>query len=167
MSRLFIAVCFNLSVTKKLAALRDMQRTLCPRARFSADENLHLTLEFLGEVPDCRIDSIKRAIDSVHIAPMQLMMHGEEKLGSGLLCLSVYRTPELMRLQSELRAELIREGFKVEAREFRPHVTLAREFYPSAPPRLDEHIRAYAAHVSLMRSERIGGKPVYSVVYSK
>ncbi|MBQ8552344.1 MAG: RNA 2',3'-cyclic phosphodiesterase [Clostridia bacterium] len=162
--RLFIAVNFEPAVNQKLAALREAHRAVYHKADYSRDENLHLTLAFLGEVSDERAQDVINAMETLRFAPMKIEMHGEEKLGDGLLCLSVYRTPELTGTQSELCAALRDKGFCLEARDFRPHVTLARRFFGKAE--LDAHIKTVVSRITLFKSEPIGGKHVYTALHT-
>ena len=162
--RLFIAVDFEPSVKKRLAAIRDKARSLCPRANFSPDANLHMTLVFLGDVPEARVRVVMNAMESVKFDPFVLKLHGEEKLGNGLLCMSVYRTSELMSLQARLEEVLLHEGFDIEKREFRPHVTLARRFFVHGSADLSAHIQTTVMRVTLMKSEQINGVQVYTAL---
>ena len=50
--RLFIAINFSDKTRSRLLALRDELRLHSERGNFTAPENLHLTLVFLGECDD-------------------------------------------------------------------------------------------------------------------
>ena len=52
--RLFIAINFNTETCTQLLALRDELRIESQRGSFTAPENLHLTLVFLGECDEDR-----------------------------------------------------------------------------------------------------------------
>jgi 2'-5' RNA ligase len=73
----------------------------------------------------------------------------------------------LKRLAERITSGLRYEGFDVEKRKFTPHITIGRQVKLYA----DAQIRApmasmIAERVSLMRSERIGGRLVYSEIAS-
>ena len=48
--RLFVAINFNNETRSRLLDLRDELRGKSQRGNFTAPENLHLTLAFIGEV---------------------------------------------------------------------------------------------------------------------
>ena len=72
--RLFLAV--NLSPEMK-NALTDVQRAMYDRGvrgNFTAAENLHLTLAFIGEYPSA--DAVMDALSSVTFTPFDLALDG-------------------------------------------------------------------------------------------
>ncbi|GHV42185.1 hypothetical protein FACS189490_10600 [Clostridia bacterium] len=54
--RLFTAINFSDDTRSRLLALRDELQSGAVRGRFSALENLHLTLAFIGEVSPNKVD---------------------------------------------------------------------------------------------------------------
>ena len=125
--------------------------------------------------------------------PLTLTSPGVFRGRSGdLHWVGVENTPELKRLAKALAAGLAAEGFPIEKRRFTPHITIAREVV-IVPPTIPEvkgiypvnekapgaaagqasntpaDIRVYPAsmladHISLMRSERINGRLVYTEI---
>ena len=164
--RLFYALTLDAQTKKRLAKLRETARDYSPDARFTPDENLHLTLVFLGEMPDAEMARRVLTRTRAHMKkePIRLEFDGTRALGEGILAVGVRKTPELMRLQHALEAALIAEGFTPEKREFLPHVTLARRFSaqgwtPSFAP-----FSADAERVCLMRSEQTRGGVRYTEI---
>ncbi len=92
---------------------------------------LHITLKFLGEVPEQRITTIKQAIASITFPLFSLTF-------SGLGCFPNERRPrviwigldqghrELTTLAKEVDLKLSILGFPREKRRFSPHLTLGR-----------------------------------------
>src|SRR5258708_20454085 len=77
--RLFVALEITSSVRENLAALIDNLRAVAPQAKWVRPENLHVTLKFIGEVPDTKTAegaSILRDLSGVYqgvrIQPMNL-----------------------------------------------------------------------------------------------
>ena len=117
-------------------AVRDLQDKLRPRfgreIRWNGVEQLHLTLVFLGEVPDEKGSLATRAIGARFEQPAfdasfgglgVFPPHGAPRV----LWVGVERGgDELVALQQATAARLAGAGFAFEAREFRPHLTLAR-----------------------------------------
>jgi 2'-5' RNA ligase len=62
--RLFVAINFNDDTRSRLLALGEEIRSHSVRGNFSAPENLHLTLAFLGECDPQQTAAAKAAIDA-------------------------------------------------------------------------------------------------------
>lgn len=96
--------------------------------RLLPPEGYHITLAFLGQQPEHRLEAIAAAMDRCHCPPFQATL-GELGLfaqrGGGVLWRGV-SSPELCRLQSQLAQQLEQVGFALEKRPFQPHITLAR-----------------------------------------
>jgi 2'-5' RNA ligase len=97
--------------------------------------NLHLTLAFLGEVRGDRMNELLRLGGDVASSPVALRFDRIECWKkAGLACLRPAETPPaLTRLAGQLNTGLQMAGFAVEARSFKPHVTLARDVAVVAP----------------------------------
>jgi len=90
---------------------------------------IHLTLAFLGDVPQPRIADAEAAADAARVAPFTLVL---DRLGTfrraGIAWAGASQPdPALLRLQGTLAAQLGARGFALEPRPFAPHVTLARK----------------------------------------
>ena len=127
--RLFIAILFSEPVLNGLtAAVRDL-RPCFQSGNFTVRENLHLTLSFLGETPPERLNDVRNAMETVTVPPFRLQIGGIgsfRREGGELYWAGIEHSDALLRLHEELGAALVRQGFPVERREFRPHLTLVR-----------------------------------------
>lgn len=125
--RLFIAIAFPDKIKDRLKAGIDDLRRQGDRASWSRRENLHLTLEFLGE-----LDSAKEAIaamEQVQAAPFRLEFapSGRFRRREGdIFWLGIRPNEGLMELQKQLHHALQAQGLQLESRPYRPHLTLAR-----------------------------------------
>jgi 2'-5' RNA ligase len=89
-------------------------------------DRLHLTLHFLGDVPAQRLPQITAGLRGP-FEPFALRLgHGEIWPNSVAVLEPADTPPELQRLHAALRDPVIALGLAVDARPFRPHVTLAR-----------------------------------------
>ncbi len=103
------------------------------RASWSRESNIHLTLKFLGETPHqlvWKFDSaLTRAIKGISAFPILISGCGvfPRPRDPRVLWVGI-SDPErqLVNLQSRIEAESEQEGFAREARQFHPHLTLAR-----------------------------------------
>lgn len=100
-------------------------------------ENFHLTLLFLGNVETAQVSAICAAVDGLKLptAPLRLVLDQLQSWPrSGVLVLAPQQTPPALRqLVYALQQALLPLGFIEQAREFRPHLTLSREFRGEVP----------------------------------
>lgn len=172
--RLFVAILLELQLTEALTQAVERLRRESQSGRFPPPENHHLTLAFLGEVPSARVAAARRAMDQVSSSPFVLHTAGWgcfPRGGADIWWMGLRREPALLSVQSQLCAALRREGFALEERAFRPHLTLGREVVlrPGVSP-LDwdgpgEQSRVDS--ICLMESCREGGRMVYRYRYRR
>ncbi|RLG38576.1 RNA 2',3'-cyclic phosphodiesterase [Candidatus Alkanophaga liquidiphilum] len=91
-------------------------------------EQAHLTLKFLGEVPEGRVNALKRALDGVRAASFELRLRGVGVFPNTrrirVIWVGVEDSAALNTLHAEIEAKLEKLGFKREP--LSPHVTLFR-----------------------------------------
>lgn len=96
------------------------------RSAVYAPQDWHVTLHFLGDVPVTRWPAIEAAAD-VALPPVTVSLDVMWQWQRGLLVLGAsVKPPELAALHDHLGARLTAAGFALDAREYRPHLTLAR-----------------------------------------
>ena len=162
--RAFFAVWPDAAASVALRALADdVANRMSGRAAQAS--NLHLTIAFVGEIPEVRADllssiGVQAAADT---APFVLRLDRVATFrGSGIVWAGTTSTPPAI----ETLARLVREGlalqrFAVEDRAFHPHVTLARrcrrwEELAISPP-IEWTVTRLVLNVSLLSS----GPPRY------
>lgn len=170
--RIFIAINFSESVKDSIQALSDGIHAGSLRGDFAVRDNLHLTLAFIGET--VRIETLKHLLDDLPREGFQLVVekHGHFARPEGdILYLGIRRSAPLMELAATLRTRLSEAGFPTEERPFKPHITLARRqkcrkgFDPEKLLAQMPPLTMQVGRVSLMKSENIRGKIVYSEIY--
>jgi len=102
--------------------------------RAVAAANLHLTLEFLGQVPDAQLDSLRAVGAALALPDESLLLDRLDWWRRAAMLVAAPSAPgqALLAAQADLRQVLKARGFRVDSRAFRPHVTLARKL--TAPP---------------------------------
>src|ERR1051325_888630 len=102
-------------------------------ASWSRDDNLHLTLKFLGDVPIARIGDVSAAVSAAARAagPFELILAGSGVFPtrgrpSGLWIGIEDPSGGLHRVQRCLEEECAAHGFNRDARGYHPHLTIAR-----------------------------------------
>lgn len=126
MLRLFVALDLTEEVRQRLAGLAGG----VPGARWTESEAMHLTLRFIGAVPEDQAMDIDAALAEIRAPAFQLTFDGVGMFGSGrkarVLWAGVERNEALAHLQAKVESALVRCGLPAEERKFSPHITLAR-----------------------------------------
>ena len=168
--RLFVAINFNEETKKGLVTLRDGLRVQSERGRFSALENLHLTLAFLGECSVSQTNEVKAVMDELEFKPFTISIDriGRfKRAGGDIWWAGVREDKKLLKLQRELTDGLCAIGFVLDKRKYNPHITLGREIVTDASPRPIKPFGETVSCIELMKSEHISGKLTYTDIYSK
>ncbi len=108
-------------------------------AHWQGDNNLHLTLAFIGEVDGHQAEAATDALATAIAPPIDLSLG---QFGSfdaartdrtSTLWIGVTPAEPLAALAAAIRAALRRAGLEPDARKFVPHITLARFSRAGAP----------------------------------
>jgi 2'-5' RNA ligase len=145
--RLFVALEIPAAVRDNLAALlKELRDLFTPlggkRPRWVRPENLHVTLKFIGEVENAKVDGIGAALATVHAqAPIDLQFRGlgffPNEIRPTVLWTALGTSTNLQTLARDIDGALATQGIAKEKRAFIPHLTLAR----FALPGLHEDLR--------------------------
>ena len=156
------------------AAAMARQLAAVARGRYLPRGNYHLTLAFLGEIGEAQARDAVAALDAAcaGAAAPALRANGLGHFGKphdATLWLGFEPLPELMGLAAAVRGELAAAGLAYDAKEFRPHLTLARRArLPRGPlPELlfpqETETRAVTLYKSTLAPDGATYKPLYTV----
>jgi len=144
-----------------------------PGAHWVPEENLHLTLRFIGEVHEDIAHDLHDALMGVRGSAMPVSVVGLGIFETGrrphTLYASVERSDPLTRLQGKIEQALVRAGQEREGRKFTPHITLAK-LRDTPASRLQPFLAAHALlregwtaeYFTLFSSQLGSGDPVYT-----
>lgn len=149
--RLFAAIDIESNVRQRIA---EVQRRLQEHLNLSGrqvkwvePENIHLTLKFLGEVPD---DQVTKVCDAVRRTAGQFAAFDFEVKGVGafgrparIVWAGTSHSPQMFKLQSDLENEFEKLGWEKENRPFEGHLTLCRVKTAAAGVQLSNAAEAY------------------------
>jgi 2'-5' RNA ligase len=130
--RLFVAVNLPPDVRERLGAVQDRLRRAQADVSWVRVENLHITLKFLGETEEKRLDRIRDVLAEVGraCAPFSLQVTGVGSFGGRVPRVVWAGVSEgadcLTRLAGQVESGLARVGFAKEKRSFSAHLTLGR-----------------------------------------
>ena len=126
MTRLFLAVELPPALRKQLAQLDPHIENL----RWVSEENLHLTLLFLGALPTEIEHELRTALAALRVAPARVSVEtmGTFRNPGGTIVWAGIPNPpaHLLELQRQLRDTAAALGISVEKRAYKPHITVAR-----------------------------------------
>ena len=125
MHRLFVAI-------RPPEAIRDLLIDAMddsPELGWVKDDNLHLTLRFIGEVERPLADDIAAALGRIRAAPFALSLDGIgrfDRRTGGALWAGVAPKAPIAALAVKVERVCTAAGVPPERRAFHPHITLAR-----------------------------------------
>ncbi|MDH0748804.1 RNA 2',3'-cyclic phosphodiesterase [Pseudomonas sp. GD03842] len=150
-SRLFFAIGCSTPLKKEISRWRTSLSLRVGRPVPTA--NFHLTLLFLGSVDKAKIADLCTAASNVKVPERKLTVllnRLEVWRKSGALVLTPENPPqEVMRLAYALEQSMLPFGNDQEQKEFRPHLTLARDYRLPVPEAPDEP-------AFMLRADRFG-----------
>ena len=163
--RLFIAIQFTEEMKKVLTTCIAQLRGQSWYGNFTRPENLHLTLAFIGETN--RVEPLKAIMDSIAPAPFRLCLDKAGQFGD-LWWIGIRKNRTRFDYVSRLRTTLAENDFPVDNRYFRPHITIGRHITVNRDIILPVPKTTMWVHrISLMKSERIQSRLVYTEIYGR
>jgi 2'-5' RNA ligase len=106
-----------------------LKRHLPAVGRLTRPEKWHITLAFLGEVPDEGTDHAAGVLDDVPLpGPITLRLAGGGRFGTVLWAGLAGDVEPLEAFREDVRSALVGAGFAVDGRPFRPHLTVSYRF---------------------------------------
>jgi 2'-5' RNA ligase len=125
MHRLFVAIRPPEPIIDLLVDTMDDS----PELRWVPDENIHMTLRFIGEVERPLADDIAAALAGIRSPPFALRLAGTgifDQRSGGALWAGVTPREPVAALASKIERACQSAGLEPEHRAFHPHITLAR-----------------------------------------
>lgn len=182
--RAFIAIDLHSDVQQKLGdVIRRLKPLTGDTVRWVPENNIHITLKFLGDTSPSNLEILKKIITSeaARYVPMELTLTA---LGAfpnlrrpRVIWVGVEAPPALAAITRGIEAETLRLGYAAEDRPFSPHLTLGRlshnaspddirkigELLVRFPTTLDAAVTVKT--VTLFRSDLLPGGAVYTPIH--
>ena len=157
--RLFIAI--GLSDEMK-DALVDAQNTMFDsgvRGNYTSDENMHLTLAFIGEYPNA--EPVLDALSNLSFTPFELTLDGMGCFGD-LWWAGIRESASLDSVVRRVRRALAENAIPFDRKRFSPHITLIRKASGKMPGIPLRTVTMSVDAISLMRSDRGRNGMIYT-----
>ena len=134
MHRLFVAIRPPFSILQ--ACLKAMEDGP-PGWAWQTEEQLHVTLRYIGQVDRPVAEDVAAALASVYAPKIELALSGVgwfDHGPRGALFARLAPADPLAALHTKIDRALVRAGLKPEGRAFLPHITLARRRSAAVDP---------------------------------
>ena len=115
----------------------------------------------------CIRDRARAALSEVSCRPFSLAVGGPPGHFGDLWWAGVRADPALEELAVSLQADLRSRGFCQEDRPWLPHITLVRRWRGEVPQVTVPHASMVVRQISLLRSDQIDGKRIYTELSHK
>lgn len=131
--RAFLAVKLSDMAVNEIANLQEELKKYTLKGRWTKKDNLHITLKFFGEINTDDVDKIKDATEDVakSFSPFNIRI---DKIGCfkgkesyRILWVGIDNDKELKILHDKIEDNLLKIGFKKDDRNFKTHITIARD----------------------------------------
>ncbi|MCS7167262.1 MAG: RNA 2',3'-cyclic phosphodiesterase [Gemmatales bacterium] len=178
--RTFIALELTKNIRQKLTTLQEKLAAAIPEVKWVEPENLHVTLFFLGDVPDLEVPEVCRRVEQAvaGLAPFSVSVEGlgcfpgtnrPRVLWAGI----TKGAQELQQVHKVLERPLHALGYRAEERRYVPHITLGRLKRDRPVPKIAELIQQMhrcrlgemtASEICIMASQLERSGPIYTVM---
>ena len=130
--RCFIAV--EIQDDTVISKIREIQNFLASTdadVKLVEPENIHLTLKFLGDVDESRLEYVKNIVKDENVEPFVMNLHGIGVFPNlrrpRIIWVGISNGVEsLAGIFLKLESILFKQGFPKENRVFNPHITIGR-----------------------------------------
>lgn len=149
--RLFVAIPLSDEMKDALIAAQDAMYERGVRGNYTPEENMHLTLAFIGEYPDA--EPVLDALAGVSFRPFEIALDSMGCFGS-LWWAGLRESAPLEAVVHRVRRALAAKEIPFDRKRFFPHVTLIRKARGRMPGFTLEPAAMTVRSLSLLRSDR-------------
>ena len=149
--RLFVAIRLSEELKTALCQAQREMEARGIRGKFSPEENLHLTLAFIGDYPEA--EPVLDALRTVRFRPFALSLDGIGCFGD-LWWAGIRDSAALTAVARRVRRALAENGIPFDRKRFSPHITLIRKAAKAAAGVSVPPAEMTVGVLSLMRSDR-------------
>ena len=128
--RVFVASDLDDAIRQNIVRFVEGAAGFAPEVRWMKPEALHLTLKFIGEFPDAKLEELKAALAIVKAPQFDISFSGTgffpTPKAARVFWVGVHADERLKKLASAVDDALAKLGIEREVRAYTPHLTLAR-----------------------------------------
>ncbi len=128
--RIFIALDIPGEIRARISEFMERARAHAPEAHWARPEGVHVTLKFVGEVSDAKVEEIKSALATIQAEPFHVSFAGAgffpTPRSPRVFWIGVEGGGALAGLAAAIDSATHELGIAREDRAYSPHLTLAR-----------------------------------------
>ncbi|MCR5650203.1 MAG: RNA 2',3'-cyclic phosphodiesterase [Lachnospiraceae bacterium] len=160
--RLFVAIELSDEMKKAAVSIMHELKQNGIKGNYSPVQNLHVTLCFIGEVPDSR--PVEEALSSVSYKPFKL---GFTEMGNfgDTIHIGTRGGQGISSLAAGIRKAFDDAGIEYDRKKFVPHITLVRKASKIPGNKKVQPVDMMVKRISVMRSDRVDGKMKYTEIF--
>jgi len=177
--RIFIGIKLDDTVLDSLEKFLEPFKKIASPVKWTKRENLHITLKFIGDVPDETYSKIESRLANTdfNTGPVTLKFQGCGKFGKGrdmnIFWVGMEKDDTLEEMFNRLEYALEKTGIPKESRKFKPHITVARNkksfnfnaFFQLIDDNRDRLISEFAiTRFQVYKSDLTPEGPIYTVL---
>ena len=159
--RLFLAVKLSAAMKDSLIGIQNEWYDAGIRGHYTPEENLHITLAFIGEYPDEQ--TVMDALAGVVFRSFPVTLEGTGCFGD-LWWAGMKDSAALEAVVRRIRRALSEKGIPFDRKRFRAHITLLRKASGTMPGTRAEPASMTVDRISLMRSDRGRNGMIYTEI---
>ena len=137
--RLFVALDLDNNIRSRMVRFLEGVRGFAPEARWARPESLHITLKFIGEQSETRVDGIKGALSSIEADRFEMNFRGygffPAAPAARVFWIGVEADSRHAALAAVVDSKLASLNIPKEEHSYNAHLTLARGSARSGAPR--------------------------------
>ena len=165
MSRIFFALWPDNDTRSSLCTITQQFKD--EKFRLVKKSNLHITLEFLGEVSEDVLQQLVEKSNCIQAEPFEIEL---TRIGwwrkPGVLWIGTHHIPkQLIHLVESIKQIVEQQGLETDKRSYEPHVTIARKVKQLQLPKQTFDIRWQVNSFALVVSESTNSGVEYHVIH--
>lgn len=176
--RVFLAVEFSEDIKESLVQIQQAVRRESLKGNFTLKENLHLTIQFIGEIDGEQLEPLKNAVKEVAQIQQsfELSIKGLGQFPRGnnkIIWVGLDDSEPMQKMYLASKKALEKQGYVLDQKGFTPHITigrqvvLAKEWSQLEKQIYIEKIKIPVEKITLMESTRVKGQLQYNPIYSQ
>lgn len=165
--RVFYAIEFDKNIKEYIYKKQQSIKKLSTKGNFTRKENIHLTIQFIGEVKPSEIENFSEALNDIAKGINKLSIDLKSigyfpRKDGNIVWVGVEKSEELQNIYSNLCKNLANLGCKIDDRPYNPHITIGRKVkfdkdFNDIKKAMDINKSIDIKKISLMESKSING----------
>ena len=173
----FIAI--DIGAFPKLMELGNEITNTGANIKLVEPENIHITLKFLGDTEEIKLDEIENIIKNAvnNISPFKIQLHGTGIFPNTsyikVIWIGIKQGEQIGIIADKIDEQLTKLAFEREKRRFSPHLTIARVKTAKNKEKLTQIVEKYrdieftnikVENIRLKKSELTPKGPIYTTL---